>query len=210
MIDYDGLIAGYWRFRDQQWAAERARWASLAEGQSPQVMIIACSDSRCDPATIFDTSPGEIFVVRNVANLVPPFEQGGGRHGVSAALEFAVTQLEVPDILVMGHGQCGGVHASLSCKFDHAAPGEGGFIASWIELLDEAREKVAARHGTGEEGLRALERETVKVSLKNLRTFPAVAEREAQGRLRLHGAYFAIADGRLHLLDEKAGTFAPA
>ena len=210
MTDFDALVAGYWRFRDRQWAGERARWAELAEGQSPRVMVIACSDSRVDPATIFDTSPGEMFVVRNVANLVPPFEPGGGRHGVSAALEFAVTQLEVPEILVMGHGQCGGVEASLTCRFEHAPRGEGGFIADWIELLDEARDAVATRHGIGSDGLRALERETVKVSLKNLRTFPAVAEREADGRLRLHGAYFAIADGKLHLLDEASGTFSPA
>jgi carbonic anhydrase len=204
------LIAGYWRFRDRQWAAERARWAELAEGQTPKVMVIACSDSRVDPATIFDTSPGEMFVVRNVANLVPPFETGGGRHGVSAALEFAVTQLEVPEILVMGHGQCGGVDAALSCRFNHAPRGEGGFIADWIDLLAEARDTIAARHGTGSEALRALERETVKVSLRNLRTFPAVAEREAAGRLSLHGAYFAIEDGRLHLLDETTGKFSPA
>lgn len=210
MTDFDALLAGYRRFRDQHWAQERARWQQLAEGQSPKVMVIACSDSRVDPATIFDTSPGEMFVVRNVANLVPPFEPGGGRHGVSAALEFAVTQLEVPEILVMGHGQCGGVHAALSCRFNHAPRGEGGFIADWIELLDEARDEVAARYGTGPEGLRALERETVKVSLRNLRSFPAVAQREAEGRLRLHGAYFAIADGRLHLLDETTGNFAPA
>ena len=210
MTDFQELIAGYWRFRDGLWAGERARWAKLAEGQAPKVMVIACSDSRVDPATIFDTSPGEMFVVRNVANLVPPFEPDGGRHGVSAAVEFAVTQLEVPEILVMGHGQCGGVDAALSRCFAAAAPGEGGFIADWIELLDEARDRVTRRHGTGPEALRALERETVRVSLANLRSFPAVAEREAQGLLKLHGAYFAIADGRLHLLDEASGSFSPA
>src|SRR3546814_12680568 len=104
-------------------------------------------DSRADPATIFDTAPGEIFTIRNVANLVPPLELGGGRHGVSAALEFAVTILEVEEIVVMGHGRCGGCHASLTQSFKGATTGEGGFIASWIELLDEARERVVAEHG---------------------------------------------------------------
>jgi carbonic anhydrase len=210
MTDFSDLVAGYRRFRESGWKQERDRWAALAEGQSPKVMVIACSDSRVDPATIFDTSPGEMFVVRNVANLVPPFEVGGGRHGVSAALEFAVTQLEVPEIVVMGHGQCGGVHAALSRRFEHAAPGAGGFIAHWIDLLDDARDHVAAELGSGPEALRALELETVRVSLKNLRTFPPIQEREAAGKLALHGAYFAIADGRLHLLDEASGEFSPA
>ena len=211
MADFNTLLQGYQRFREEGWSRERARWARLAEGgQSPKVMVIACSDSRDDPATIFDTSPGEMFVVRNVANLVPRFETGGGRHGVSAALEFAVTQLEVPEIVVMGHGQCGGVDAALSRKFEHAAPGAGGFIAHWIDLLDEPRDRIIRDHGNGEEAARALERETVRLSLQNLRTFPPVAERERTGALTLHGAYFAIADGTLHLLDESTGEFGPA
>jgi carbonic anhydrase len=210
MADFNALLDGYRRFRDERWRQERERWAELAEGQSPKVMVIACSDSRVDPATIFDTSPGEMFVVRNVANLVPPFEVGGGRHGVSAALEFAVTQLEVPEIVVMGHGQCGGVSAALSRRFENAAPGEGGFIAHWIDLLDEARDKIVHKHGDSDGAVRALEHETVRVSLRNLRTFPPVAERERAGTLTLHGAYFAIADGTLHLLDEASGQFSAA
>jgi carbonic anhydrase len=211
MADFNTLLKGYQRFREEGWSRERARWAQLSQdGQSPKVMVIACSDSRVDPATIFDTSPGEMFVVRNVANLVPPFEIGGGRHGVSAALEFAVTQLEVPEIVVMGHGQCGGVHAALSRRFENAPPGAGGFIAHWIDLLDDARDKVVGQWGNGEAAVRALEEETVRVSLENLRTFPPIAEREQAGRLTLHGAYFAIADGTLHLLDESTGAFAPA
>src|SRR3954462_12279014 len=109
--DFNGLLEGYRRFRAGDWARQRARWAELAEGQNPRVMVIACSDSRVDPTQIFDTSPGEMFVVRNVANLVPPFETNPGHHGVSAALEFAVTQLEVPEIVVMGHQACGGCSA---------------------------------------------------------------------------------------------------
>ena len=208
MTDFAALLEGYRRFRANGWARQRARWSDLAEGQSPKLMVIACSDSRVDPAQIFDASPGEMFVVRNVANLVPPFEKGGGRHGVSAAIEFAVTQLEVPEIVVIGHGQCGGVAAALSRCFDGAAPGEGGFIAHWVDLLDEARDRVLAEHGHGATGI--LEYEAVKVSLANLRSFPCVRDRERDGRLRLHGAHFAIADGILRLLDEKSGTFRPA
>ena len=212
MADFNALLAGYRRFRETGWTAERDRWAELAEGQSPQVMVIACSDSRADPATIFDTAPGEIFTVRNVANLVPPLELGGGRHGVSAALEFAVTVLEVEEIVVMGHGRCGGCRAALTQSFKGAPPGEGGFIAHWIDLLDEARERVVTEHGEADERpvLRAMEHETVKVSLANLRTFPCVRTRETQGRLRLRGAWFAIASGELHLLDEATGMFSPA
>jgi carbonic anhydrase len=210
MTDFNALLAGYRRFRHHRWSRERDRWHRLAEGQTPKVMVIACSDSRVDPATIFDTSPGAMFVVRNVANLVPPFEPGGGRHGVSAALEFAVTQLEVPEIVVLGHAQCGGVDAALSRRFEHALPGAGGFIAHWIDLLDEARDRIIAEHGDGSEGRHALELETVRLSLENLRSFPWISEREAAGTLTLHGAYFAIADGRLHLLDEAQGTFEPA
>jgi carbonic anhydrase len=210
MADFNTLLQGYQRFRSDGWKHQRERWAQLAEGQSPKVMVIACSDSRVDPATIFDTSPGEMFVVRNVANLVPPFETGGGRHGVSAALEFAVTQLEVPEIVVMGHGSCGGVHAALSQRFAGAKPGAGGFIAHWMDMIDEARDRIVAQYGEGPEAIHALELETVRVSLENLRTFPCIAERESAGRLTLHGSYFAIADGTLHLLDENSGEFAPA
>lgn len=210
MTDFSDLVAGYHRFRQDRWQAERNRWARLSEGQSPRVMVIACSDSRVDPTQIFDASPGEIFVVRNIANLVPPFELGGGRHGVSAALEFAVTQLEVPEVVVMGHGSCGGVHAALSRRFEGAPPGAGGFIAHWIDLLDEARDRIVAEHGDGPGAAHALELETVKVSIANLRTFPCIPEREAAGKLTIHGAWFGIAGGELHLLDPATGEFAPA
>nr|WP_209308269.1 carbonic anhydrase [Sphingomonas corticis] len=203
------MIDGYYRFRGTEWLEERERWAELAEGQSPRVMVIACSDSRVEPATIFGSRPGEIFVVRNVANLVPPFETGGGLHGVSAALEFAVTVLKVSEIVVLGHGACGGVKAALAGNLKDAAPGEGGFVASWISLLDEAREKVIAAHGQGEEGQTALEQEGVRTSLKNLMTFPFVKERVEAGELQLHGAVFAIKDGKLRVL-EGDDRFEPA
>ncbi len=209
MTDFTDLLDGYQRFRTSEYRRHRDRWSGFNEGQSPRVMVIACSDSRVDPAQIFDTVPGEIFVVRNVANLVPPFEDDASRHGVSAALEFAVNQLEVPEILVLGHGACGGVGAALSQRFKGAPNGEGGFIAHWVDMLDPARELVVAKHGTGPEAARELEMETVRVSLTNLTTFPFVSKRLAEGRLKLHGAYFAIADGVLHVMGEN-GEFAPA
>ncbi|RED15567.1 carbonic anhydrase [Parasphingopyxis lamellibrachiae] len=211
MTRFADLVRGYHRFRKNGWTAQRERWAELSHGQSPKVMIIACSDSRVDPAQIFDVSPGEIFVVRNVAALVPPYETGGGYHGVSAALEFAVTQLEVEEVVVMGHGLCGGCQAALSASFAGTQPGHGGFIADWIGLLDKAREAVVHNHGTeGEEALHAMEHEAVKTSLSNLRSFPFVAEREADNRLALRGSWFAISSGKLHLLDETNGDFQPA
>ncbi len=209
MSAFDELLSGYTRFRENDWTRERDRWAQLRQGQSPRVMVIACSDSRVDPAQIFDTSPGEIFVVRNVANLVPPFEGDGSRHGVSAALEFAVTQLAVEEIMVLGHGTCAGVAAAMSRQFEGAAPGNGGFIAHWIDLLDDARDRIKAEHGEGPDAVHALELETVRVSLTNLRTFPGISEREAEGKLRLRGAWFAIADGVLHVMDRNE-IFHPA
>lgn len=206
------MLDGYRRFRSTQWQAQRERWAELTEGQSPKVLVIACSDSRVDPSQIFDVSPGQIFVVRNVAALVPPFETTPGRHGVSAALEFAVQVLKVEEIVVVGHGLCGGCNAALTQELKDAPPGEGGFVANWIELLDDARAKVVAQFGDdrSREAQRAMENEAVKVSLANLRTFPFIPDKEASGKLRLIGARFAIADGVLHLLDEATGEFAPA
>ncbi|MEO6256556.1 MAG: carbonic anhydrase [Sphingomicrobium sp.] len=210
MTRLQDLIEGYWRFRDTAWKRERDRWSMLADGQNPRVMVLACSDSRVDPSQIFDARPGQMFVVRNVANLAPPFETTGGYHGVSAALEFAVTQLEVADILVMGHGSCGGCSAALTGQFDHAEHGEGHFIAAWVDMLDGARAKVRARHKTLDQAaFQAMEWESVKVSLANLRTFPWIIERERAGKLSLHGAHFSIAEGRLYLLDEADGEFRP-
>lgn len=211
MPEFAVMLEGYRRFRASVYEVQKARFDRLAkEGQSPKLMIIACSDSRVDPAQVFDVDPGEIFVVRNVAALVPPFETTPGHHGVSAALEFAVQFLKVRQIVVMGHGLCGGCKAALSQSMRGEEPGRGGFIADWIEMLDGARDKVVAQHGAdGRPAERAMEQEGVKVSLANLRTFPCVAELEGKGRLRLRGAYFAISDGVLHLLDEGTGEFAP-
>lgn len=207
----DRLITGYRRFRETGWEPRRERWAALREGQEPDVMVIACSDSRVDPAQIFDVDPGEIFVMRNVAAMVPPFETTPGHHGVSAALEFAVQFLKVKQIVVMGHGMCGGCKAALTQEMHGTEPGEGGFIADWIGLLDEARAPIVATLGTeGRAAERAMEQAGVRVSLANLRTFPCIRRKERSGELSLTGAFFAISDGVLHLLDEASDEFRPA
>jgi carbonic anhydrase len=207
MTNFTSMIDGYRRFHAGDWQTKRARWEELAKGQSPKIMVVACSDSRVDPATIFDTNPGEVFVVRNVANLVPPFELSAGRHGVSAALEFAVTQLNVEEIVVMGHGGCGGIHAALTQRFDGCPPGSGGFIARWISMLDDARDRVLAEHGP--DATDVLEREGIRTSLANLRTFPCIQDREAAGTISLKGAFFALEEGVLYVLDTPGGEFKP-
>ena len=208
--ELDTLLNGYRRFRDTGWTPNRERWRALREGQQPEVMIIACSDSRVDPSQIFDVAPGEMFVVRNVAALVPPFETTPGHHGVSAALEFAVQVLQVKEIVVMGHGMCGGCKAALTQELHGTQPGEGGFIADWIGLLDAVRDPVAEEHGTeGRPAERAMEQAAVRASLENLMTFPCIRRKTAAGTLSLRGAFFAISDGVLHLMDAETGEFEP-
>ena len=210
MEGFGDLLAGYRRFREKRVQGAAAEWRDLAEGQSPRAVVIACSDSRSDPATIFDTDPGEIFVVRNVSNLVPPFEEGGGLHGVSAALEFAVTQLETPEVMVMGHERCGGIKAALTGAFAGAKAGEGGFIDRWMGQIAEPAMAIVRDQGTGEDAARILEEAAIRKSLSNLRTFPFIAEREAAGTLKLVGCRFAISEGTLYVLDEDSGQFAAA
>lgn len=210
MKTFDQMIDGYRNFRASEWQEERERWEQLAGGQSPQVMVISCSDSRVDPAQILDVAPGEIFVVRNVAALVPPFETTPGRHGVSAAVEFAVQFLKVREIVVMGHGLCGGCKAALTQDLHGNELGEGGFVAHWVDMLDEARQPIAASLGTtGREAELAMELEAVKVSLFNLQTFPYVADKVESCELSLRGAHFAISDGILRVLDDRTGEFSP-
>jgi len=209
MKGFGNLLEGYRRFRAKQHGSAQERWQELAEGQSPRALIVACSDSRADPAIIFDTVPGEIFVVRNIANLIPPYETGGGRHGVSAALEFAVTQLNVPEIVIMGHERCGGISAALTGCFHDAPVGEGGFVAAWMSQIDGAANDIAQEHGTGEDAQRMLEELAIRQSLANLRTFPFVATREKNGTLKLLGCHFSIRDGELWLLDEAEDSFRP-
>lgn len=201
------LLGGYQRFRRARWSAQREAYERLRAGQSPRVMVIGCADSRVDPSTIFDCGPGEIFVVRNVANLVPPYDPDGGVHGVSAALEFAVTVLGVSEILVLGHGGCGGIAASL-----RAADGTpvGAFIGPWMEIAQAARTRVLSQHGgvtAGADGQTALEHEAISTSLDNLMGFPFVRAAVEAGRLRLHGGWFAVASGELHWRDPETGAF---
>ena len=204
MPEFNTLVAGYQRFRSESYLKQKSRYDELAnEGQAPPVMIISCCDSRVDPATVFDTVPGQVFSLRNVANLVPPFELGGGLHGVSAAIEFGVLGLEVRHIVVLGHAQCGGIKASLSGS-DLVKNGPS-FVDKWMGLISEARDKILTAQS--QDPQHDLELETVKVSLANLRSFPFIAEREKTGALKLHGAYFGIAEGRLHILDETTGQF---
>lgn len=209
MPEFADLLKGYRRFREHTWPRQRARFAeTLEQGQHPKLMIIGCCDSRVDPAQIFDVDPGDIFVLRNVAALVPPFETTPGQHGVSAAVEFAVQVLEVAQIVVMGHGRCGGCQAALQRDYTEADRGEGRFLAGWITLLDEAREEVAARCGTdSREAELQMEFAAIRQSLANLRTFPWLAQRERDGRLKLRGAHFSIQEGRLYSLDEATESF---
>ena len=205
MPEFRKLIEGYRHFCEHEYRHERERWDALAEGQEPPVMIIACCDSRVDPATIFDTRPGQAFVLRNVANLVPPFETGGGLHGASAAIEFGVTGLGVRHVVVMGHGACGGIKAALAGP---AVGEEKGFVDSWIAILDEPRTRILDDDSIADKQT-ALEREAIRTSLANLRSFPFVAERETAAELSLHGCHFSIAEGRLFVLDEAEDVFRP-
>ncbi len=206
MPEFASLIEGYKRFRNDAYVKQKARFDALAiDGQAPPVMIISCCDSRVDPATVFDTEPGQVFALRNVANLVPPYETGGGLHGVSAAIEFGVLGLEVRHIVVLGHAQCGGIKASLSGS-DLGHQGHS-FVDKWVGIIDGARDAIFASNSHDPQ--HALELETVKVSLANLRTFPFISAREKTGILKLHGAYFGIAEGQLHVLDELTGSFDP-
>ena len=200
----DRLIEGYRRYRAGRWPALRTLHREFAQGQSPHVLVIACCDSRVDPATIFDAYPGELFVIRNIANLAPPFEQGGGYHGTSAAIEFAVESLQVDTILVMGHAMCGGVAAALARGGDAPIAPEGSFLDAWVGLLDTAKARLAAQDPNAQT---ALEHESVRVSLENLMSFPFVADRVADGRLTLAGAHYGVADGRLEILDPDTGQF---
>ncbi len=190
------LLSGYKRFRAQSWPERRATFEALSDsGQRPQALVIACVDSRVDPAVIFDTAPGQLLTIRNVANLVPPYQPDAAYHGTSAALEFGLRVLEIPQLIVLGHGQCGGVRALL----DGAPPQAGDFVAQWMSIAAPARQ-AALRCDSPAARERCCEHEVVKVSLANLRSFPWIASREAAGTLALHGARFAIRTGVLSVL----------
>ncbi len=198
----------YRRFKHRIFVPNADQYEELATyGQDPEIMMISCSDSRVDPETIFSAMPGELFVVRNVANLVPPYETGGKYHGVSAAIEFAVLNLRIKHLVVLGHAGCGGVKAALDQSA--AIQTEAHFISRWMSMLDDARLSVLASHQmkSAKERQDALERESIKLSIKNLRTFPFVREREDKGKLNIHGAHFDIKSGTLSVLSHSRGEF---
>jgi carbonic anhydrase len=206
----DVLTDRYRRFKHRIFVPNADQYEELATyGQNPEIMLISCCDSRVDPETIFNAMPGELFVARNVANLIPPYETGGKFHGVSAGIEFAVMNLRVKHIVIMGHSGCGGIKAALDQSA--AVETEAHFISRWMSMLDEARLSVLASHQmkSAAEKLEALEKEGIKTSIKNLRTFPFVREREDKGRLNLHGAHFDIKTGTLAVLSHSRGEFFP-
>lgn len=194
------LLHGYGSFRSGRYAEESERYARLGTGvQKPTVMIIACCDSRAAPETIFDAGPGEIFVLRNVANLVPPYAPDGKHHSTSAAIEFAVLSLKVQHIVVMGHGRCGGIHAVVEGGDPLSA---GDFIGKWMSDVKDVANSVRHDHDHAKDLQTAVEHASVEHSLANLRTFPWLRMRENKGELTVHGAWFDISLGELHVYDE--------
>lgn len=203
----DRLLAGYSQFMSGRYGEESDRYRELADrGQKPKTLIVACCDSRAAPETIFNAGPGELFVVRNVANLVPPYAPDGSFHSTSAALEFAVQSLRVRDIVVMGHGRCGGISAALNPGATPLSPGD--FIGQWMSLLDPVKSEMqSGALADGQERQTALERVSVRNSITNLRTFPCVRILEKRGKLDLHGAWFDISTGELWVMDAGSGEF---
>ena len=204
----ESLTDRYRRFKHRIFVPNADQYEELATyGQNPEIMIISCCDSRVDPEIIFSAMPGELFVARNVANLVPPYETGGKFHGVSAGIEFAVMNLRVKHLVILGHSGCGGVKAALHRSA--AIETEAHFISRWMSMLDEARLSVLASHQMKPvaEQLEALEREGIKTSIRNLRTFPFIKDLEDRGKLSLHGAHFDIKSGTLSALNHQNGQF---
>lgn len=201
------LLKGHANFMAGRYVNEKDRIRDLADsGQRPSTMIIACCDSRAAPEMIFDAGPGELFVLRNVANLVPTYQPDGGQHGTSAAIEFAVKALGIANVVVMGHGRCGGIKAALDP--DMAPLDEGDFIGKWMAMLGELPSQLGQNSlMTPGERQTAMERISIRNSIRNLRTFPYVAELEAEGKLAVHGAWFDISTGELWIMDTDSGDF---
>ncbi len=203
------LLDGYKSFMSDRYDPEQGRYRELADkGQSPTTMIIACCDSRAAPETIFSAGPGELFVLRNVANLVPPFQPDGGQHGTSAAIEFAVNALKIQNIVVMGHGRCGGIRAALDPSAGPLA--QGDFIGKWMSMLAPVSEAVSRYSlATSKERQTMLERFSIRNSIANLRTFPYVKALEAEGKLGVHGAWFDISSGELWVMNAEGDFYRP-
>src|ERR1700742_306660 len=200
------LLDGYRTFTTQRLPTEQSRYRELSvRGQFPEVMVIGCCDSRGAPEVIFDAGPGELFVVRNIANLVPTYQPDSGAHGVSAALEYAVQVLKVKHIVVLGHAQCGGIRAFVD-KIEPLTPGD--FIGRWMAMFIKPGERVEQRdRETMQDFVTRIEKAAVFRSLENLMTFPFVKKLVERNELHLHGAYFGVAEGSLFVLDQAAKEF---
>jgi carbonic anhydrase len=203
------LTEGFLAFRSASFVQKRAMFDQLAQKQQPRVMMIACSDSRVDPAILTNAEPGDLFMVRNVANLVPPCTVDPAQHGISAALEYGVTALGVEHVIVFGHADCGGIRALLT--EDPAVDQQHTFIHQWLQIADEARRRtlIIARNEPLETQLRILEQEAIRTSLANLLTFPWIEQRVADGRLRVHGWSFDINEGQVHAYVPENDAFEP-
>lgn len=199
------MMAGFRRFRERFFTESSVYSRLASDGQRPKTLMIACSDSRVDPAILFSSSPGEMFVVRNVANLVPPFEGSGGFHGVSSAIEFAVINLQVENIVVLGHRQCGGIRS----LFEPQIARQGGFFTQWMTIASQAKGKVLEKFPEAdvETKCRECEKESIVTSLENLRTFPFIEAAVAERGLQLLGVYFDLENGQLWHYDDTAGSF---
>jgi carbonic anhydrase len=208
MRDIEKFITGFKQFKHSYFGENRQLFDQLKQCQQPRTLIISCCDSRVDPAILTRSEPGDLFVVRNVANLVPPCEVGGGHHGISAALEFGVCSLGVEHIIVLGHSQCGGIRALME---DSYGSEEGGFIAEWMNIAEPAREKVRRElpHKPIDLQARACEQAAILLSLENLLSFPWIAQRVNNGTLSLHGWYFDMSQGELLGYDAATQTLMP-
>lgn len=201
------LVEGFQRFRQRHFESNDNLYQQLVkEGQTPKTLVVACCDSRVDPALVLDCAPGDLFVIRNVANLVPPSENRAGHHGTTAAIEYAIRILEVEHIIVLGHAHCGGINTLVKTG---GVSNPDSYMADWMCLAESARASVMAEmpQATLEEQLHACEQRAILVSLDNLMTFPWVKERVQQGVLKLHGWYFDIEQGQLLRFDPEAQRF---
>lgn len=202
MKQIDDLHSGFARFRASYFEKNRKLFNDLKRGQNPRFMVIACSDSRTDPAILFDAAPGDLFVVRNVANLVPPYANDNALHGVSSALEFGVRVLDVHHIIVLGHAHCAGIRALITGS-------SGEFVSRWVQIAEPARARIMRTmpDATTDQCAEACEKEAIAVSIDNLMSFPWIRDPVDDGKLFVHGWYFELESGRLSVLDQSSRIF---
>ena len=206
MADVTKFLTGIENFQQQHFGENPKLASTLIKGQKPQALLIGCCDSRVDPALLTDSSQGDLFILRNIANLVPPYLKSDDYHGVSSSIEYAVCHLEVSDIIVFGHSDCGGIAALMESARGEEA---GEFIGKWVNIAASARDKVLQEipNESPEKQARACEKEAILVSLKNLMTFPWVKDRVAKGQLSLHGWYYNMGTGQLRYYNQLSGEF---